>query len=61
MSLRDVDGEQTQKHTDQYTLLDLLHSADPPVPGAWVKNHHMFNALNLPKQRDELERVPMWR
>lgn len=62
MAFRDMDDETIQTNT-WHPWEFVMHTA-PPAPDTdhtWEVNGAMVNVLDLPRQRDELERIPRWR
>ena len=73
MDQRDRAKGNVQVNTpDKYTYFDVLRTGSPPElteeevaagrkPETWEVLDKKFNVLSIPKPRDELERMPMWR
>lgn len=62
MAVRDTDKHREQTNTWQ--RLEKVLYTGPPAPDEedpWRVNGELYNVLDLPRQRDELERVPRWR
>lgn len=62
MALRDMDDDTIQSNT-WHTWEHVMQTGvcDPDKPYTWIVNGAMFNVLDLPRKRDELERIPRWR
>ena len=62
MAFRDTEQHKEQVNTWQ-PLENVLYTGPPASDEEepWKVSGELYNVLDLPRQRDELERVPRWR
>lgn len=62
MSVRDV-NEDTEQAITRRMFGEVLCSIEPDASeiDPWEVSGKMYNVLDLPRRRDELQRIPRWR